>query len=100
MCLIRNGAFTKNLPDALLEDLQVNLSTPSRPGQPLAARKVNCSGMAVAMFHLDPVWIGVVVCCCPNFCFFFTGKWGAQSQVVQSAERIGALVASLPKETV
>eukprot|EP00434_Breviolum_minutum_P032933 symbB.v1.2.029134.t1/scaffold3148.1/size62448/3 len=40
VCLIRNGAFTKNLPEALLEDLQVNLISPSKPGQPLATRKV------------------------------------------------------------
>ncbi|CAK9084286.1 unnamed protein product [Durusdinium trenchii] len=40
VCLIRNGAYSKNLPDALLEDLEVNLTAPSKPGQPTALRKV------------------------------------------------------------
>ncbi|CAE7029635.1 NRPS7 [Symbiodinium natans] len=39
VCLIRNGAFSGGIPDALLENYQVDLSAPSKPGQPKAARK-------------------------------------------------------------
>ncbi|CAE7916643.1 tycC, partial [Symbiodinium sp. KB8] len=39
VCLIRHGAFSGGIPDALLEHYQVDLSAPSKPGQPKAARK-------------------------------------------------------------
>ncbi|CAJ1453947.1 unnamed protein product, partial [Effrenium voratum] len=40
VCLIRNGAFSGHIPEAMLAGLQVDLEAPSKPGQPLAARKV------------------------------------------------------------
>ncbi|CAE7214828.1 atnA, partial [Symbiodinium pilosum] len=48
VCLIRHGAFSGGIPDALLEGYQVDFSAPSKPGQPKAARKEVQSAAKIA----------------------------------------------------